>query len=135
MPHSGASIASAGLHVDARVAGAHEQRVRLGGRQARVERAVDEQAPDLLVRDGADEVLDVHAAVAERAALLVGLGDLGGEGDDAFKAGLHLGGGHGRAPVFSNAKGLRQRIQRGVRARRRPHRLTARTIDTLSGDP
>ena len=87
------------LHVDARVAGAHEQRVRLGGRQARVERAVDEQAPDLLERHGADEILDVDAAVAERAALLVGLGDLGREGDDAFEAGLHLGRwSRGRAP-------------------------------------
>ena len=38
-----------------------------------------------------DEVLDVDAAVAQRAALLVGLGDLGGEGDDAFQAGLDLG--------------------------------------------
>ena len=50
MPHSGASIASAGLHVDARVAGADEQRVRLGGAQPGLERAVDEQAPDLPVR-------------------------------------------------------------------------------------
>ena len=33
----------------------------------------------------ADEVLDVDAAVAQGAALLVGLGDLGLEGDDAFE--------------------------------------------------
>ena len=45
-----------------------------------------EQAPDLLVGHLADEVLDVDAAVPQRATLLVGLGDLGGEGDDALEA-------------------------------------------------
>ena len=60
--------------------------MRDGGRHAGLEGVVHEQAPDLLERDGADEVLDVVAAVAEGAALLVGLGDLGGEGDDAFEA-------------------------------------------------
>ncbi len=87
-PHSGASIASAGLHVHARVAGAHRQRVRFGGGQPGLEVTVDEQAPHLLVGDGADEVLDVHAAIAQRASCSVGLGDLGGEGDDAFEARL-----------------------------------------------
>jgi hypothetical protein len=77
-----------GLHVDARVARADGQGMRLRGRQARLRGAVDEQAPDLLERHAADELLDVDAAVAERAALLVGLGDLGGEGDDALEAGL-----------------------------------------------
>ena len=65
--------------------------MRLGGRQAGLEGAVDQQAPDLLEADLADEVLDVDAAVAQRAAVLVGLGDLGGEGDDALEAGLDLG--------------------------------------------
>ena len=37
-----------------------------------------------------DEVLDVDAAVAQRAALLVGLGDLGREGDHALEARLDL---------------------------------------------
>ena len=78
------------LHVDAVVARAHGQRVRFGRGQAGLEAAVDQQAPDLLVGDGADEVLDVDAAVAQRAALFVGLGDLGGEGDDAFEARLDL---------------------------------------------
>ncbi len=87
-PHSGAEHRERGLDVDARVAGAHRERVRLGGRQARLERPVDEQAPDLLERDAADELLDVDAAVAQRAALAVGLCDLGGEGDDALEAGL-----------------------------------------------
>ena len=79
------------LHVDARVAGADGQRVRLGGRQAGQEGAVHQQAPDLLEGHRADQVLDVDAAVAERAALLVGLGDLGREGDDALEARLDLG--------------------------------------------
>ena len=61
-----------------------------GGRPGQ-ECAVDEQAPDLLEGDVADEILDVDAAVAERAALLVGLGDLGRERDDALEAGLDLG--------------------------------------------
>ena len=64
--------------------------MRFGGRQARFEAAVDEQAPDLLVGDRPDEVLDVDAAVAQRAALSVGLGDLGREGDDALEARLDL---------------------------------------------
>ena len=79
-----------GLHVDAGVARAHGERVRLGGGRPGLKRAVDEQAPHLLVGDGADEVLDVDAAVAQRAALAVGLGDLGGEGDDALEARLDL---------------------------------------------
>ena len=42
----------------------------------------------LLEGDRADEVLDVDAAVAQRAAVAVGLGDLGGEGDDALETRL-----------------------------------------------
>ena len=87
-PHSGASIASAACTSTRGSPERTVQRVRLGRRQARLERAVDEQAPDLLEGHLADEVLDVDAAVAQRAALLVGLGDLGGEGDDALEAGL-----------------------------------------------
>ena len=78
------------LHVDAVVARAHGQRVRFGRRQAGLEAAVHQQAPHLLVGDRADQVLDVDAAVAQRATLFVGLGDLGGEGDDAFEARLDL---------------------------------------------
>ena len=47
--------------------------------------AVDEEPPDALVGDRPDEVLDVDAAVAQRAAVAVGLGDLRGEGDDALE--------------------------------------------------
>ena len=38
----------------------------------------------------ADELLDVDAAVAERAALAVGLGDLGLDGDDALETRLEV---------------------------------------------
>ena len=65
-------------------------RERLGRRQARAELAVDQQAPDVPEGDLADEVLDVDAAVAQRAAFLVGLGDLGLEGDDALEAGYEV---------------------------------------------
>ena len=64
--------------------------MRLGGRQPGLQRAVDEQAPDLLERHGPDQLLDVDAAIAQGATLPVGLGDLGGEGDDALEAGLHF---------------------------------------------
>ena len=59
-------------------------------RQARLERLVDEQPPHLLERHVPDELLDVDAAVAQRAALAVGLCDLGLEGDDACEAGAVL---------------------------------------------
>ena len=49
--------------------------------------AVDEQAPDLLERVAADELLDVDAAVAERRSLAVRLGDLRLERDHAFEPG------------------------------------------------
>ena len=88
-----------GLHVDPDVAGVHRQRERLGRRQAGVELVVDEQAPDVAERDPADEVLDVDAAVAQRAAFLVRLGDLGLEGDDALEARLEVGGLRRPVPV------------------------------------
>ena len=86
-PHSGAEHRQRSLDVDARVAASGRSAAcgSAGGRPGS-KRAVDEQAPDLLERHRADEVLDVDAAVAQRAALLVGLGDLGGEGDDALEA-------------------------------------------------
>ena len=58
--------------------------MRLGGREAGLERAVDEQAPDLLERHAAHQLLDVDAAVPQGAAFPVGLGDLGREGHDAL---------------------------------------------------
>ena len=60
-----------------------------GGRPGLVG-AVDQQAPDLLERDPADDLLDVDAAVAQRGPFLVGLGDLGLERDDALEPVVHL---------------------------------------------
>ena len=77
----------AGLHVDADVAAVDGQRERLGRRQAVAELAVDQQRPHVAERDlPVDQILDVDAAVAQRAAVLVRLGDLGGEGDDALES-------------------------------------------------
>src|SRR5215211_3204685 len=75
-PHSGASIARA-----------HRECVRLGGRQPGIERAVHEQAPDLLEGHLADEVLDVDTAVAQGAALFVGLRYRRPKGDYSLEAG------------------------------------------------
>src|SRR6478736_2336623 len=65
-------------------------RIRLGGRQPGRERIVDEETPDVPVRDMADQFLDVNAAVPERAAFLVRLGDFRLEGDDPFKSWLEV---------------------------------------------
>ena len=61
------------------------QRVRLGGREARLERTVDQEAPHLLEGDDAHEVLEVDAPVAQRAALAVGLRDPRVERHDIFQ--------------------------------------------------
>ena len=85
-----------GLDVDPDVAGVHRDGERLGGRQPGVEAAVDQQAPDVPEGHVTDQVLDVDAAVAERAALLVGFGDLRLERDDSFESGYEVG--HRAAP-------------------------------------
>ena len=97
-PHSGASIASAACTSTrgspVRTVSGHGS---AGGRPGQ-EGAVHEQSPDLLEGHVPDEVLDVDAPVAERAALLVGLGDLGRKRDHALEAGANLlvgGGCHG----------------------------------------
>ncbi|OPZ52618.1 MAG: hypothetical protein BWY91_02244 [bacterium ADurb.BinA028] len=86
------------LHVDADVAGVDRQRERLGGRQARLERAVDKQPPYLAERHLVDEVFDVDPAVAQGAAFLVGFGDLGLAGDDPLQTRLE--------PVFGGGERL-----------------------------
>ena len=86
-----------GLDVDADVAGVDGDGERLGGRQAGVEGAVDEQAPDVAEGDVADQVLDVDAPVPECAALLVRFGDLRLERDDSFESGYEVG--HQAAPL------------------------------------
>jgi hypothetical protein len=68
------------------------QRVWFRGRHPRQQFAVHEQPPDLLKRHIPDQVLDVHASVAERSTGSVRLGDLGGEGDYALEARLNFGG-------------------------------------------
>jgi hypothetical protein len=71
------------------------QRERLGGRQPVAEPAVDQQRPhvtegDLLIH----QIFDVDAAVAQRAAVFIRLGNFGGEGDHAFQAGDKVFGDH-----------------------------------------
>ena len=86
------------LHVDPDVAGVHRDRERLGRRQPGVELAVHQQAPDVAEGHPADEVLDVDPPVAQRAAFLVRLGDLGLEGDDALQPRLEVLG-HAHSPT------------------------------------
>ena len=69
----------------------HRQGERLGGRQAGAEAPVDQQRPHVAEGHLADQVLDVDAAVAQRATFLVWLGDLGLEGDHAFQARFEVG--------------------------------------------
>ncbi len=77
------------LEVGHVAAGPHLE-LAVGRREARLERAVDEQPPHLLEGDAADELLDVDAAIAERSALAVGLGDLRLDRDDAGQAGREV---------------------------------------------
>jgi hypothetical protein len=56
----------------------------------RLEVVVDQQPPDVLVRDVADELLDVDAPVAELTALAVWLGDLRLDRDDPLQTGLEV---------------------------------------------
>jgi len=92
-PHAplGAQHRQAALHVHARVAAAYGERPRLRGRKTGLQGAVDQQAPDLLERDDPHEILDVDAAVAQRAAFLVRLRDLRGKGNDSLEPGLDVG--------------------------------------------
>ncbi len=75
----GGELGEGALHVDPHVTGAHRQREGLGGRQAGVQRLVDEQPPHLLERHVADELAQVDPAIAQDAAVAIGLGDLGDE--------------------------------------------------------
>ena len=87
MPSIGASIATRGLHVGADVAGVDRDVVGLGGRQARARSAPSISRPQTFSNGTRPTMLlDVDAAVAQRRAFLVGLGDLGLERDDALEA-------------------------------------------------
>ena len=79
------------LRVHPHVTGADWEVHRLGWRQAREERVVDEQSPDVPEGHVADEFLDVHSPVAERPAFLVRLCDLGLERHNAFESRLEIG--------------------------------------------
>src|SRR5439155_26881157 len=79
-----------GLEVRRRVACETRGLVRLRVRHLRVEVVVDQEPPDILVRVVPDEVFDVDAAVAERAAFTIGLGDLRLDGDDPLEAWLEV---------------------------------------------
>ena len=109
------------LEVGGRLAGQARGLVGLGVRHLRLEVVVDEEAPDVLVRVVADELLDVDAAVAERAALAVGLGDLRLDGDDALEPGLEVVGSltarmypRGRATAAAAGCAGRQTMTTGV---------------------
>lgn len=115
-----------GLHVDADVARVHRDGEGFGGRQAGVERTVDQQAPHVPEGDVADQVFDVHPPVAERSAFLVGLGDLRLERDDTFESGYEIG--HQAAPQI-----VRTRAAPGVI--RGPARSSPLMPGTADGHP
>ena len=92
-----------GLEVGRRVPGQAAALVRLCDRQAGLEALVDEQAPHLLEPVAADQLLDVDAAVAQRPAVAVRLGDLRLERDDALEPWLEVV--HRAGPYLSGARG------------------------------
>ena len=78
-----------GLHVDPDITGAEGG----GGgvdRQLRAELVVDQQRPDVLEADAADQIVDVDAAVPQRPAVPIGFGDRGVEGDHTLQAGYEV---------------------------------------------
>ena len=88
-PHAG-ETGDLGLRIGRRAPREGRRLVRIRLRHARLEALVDEEAPDLLVRNVADELLDVDAAVPERATLAIRLGDLRLDRDDAFESRLEV---------------------------------------------
>ena len=88
--HSPERCAVDRLHVGGRVAREVTRGVGRGRLQAGLRVVVDEESPDLLERDAADEILDVDAPVAQCPAVAIGLCDLRLEGDDALEARLEL---------------------------------------------
>ena len=80
--------------------------MRLGRRQSRLQLSVDEQPPHLLERDVADELLDVDAAIAQRATRPVRFSDLGRERNYAFEAGLNFAGCCHRVVLLAQVGGL-----------------------------
>jgi amidase len=64
----------------------------LGRWEPRQQVPIHQQTPHLPEGDGADDVLDVDAAITERSSRSVWLRDLGGEGDYALETGLDFAG-------------------------------------------
>jgi hypothetical protein len=83
-------VSDLGLEVGGRVPGQALRHVRLGVGHLRVDVVVDQEAPHVLVRIAADEVLDVVAAITERAALAIRRRDRGFDRHDAFESGLEV---------------------------------------------
>ena len=120
----GAEMGGGRLQVGHGVAGRALVDVRIRRLEAREERLVDEQAPDLLEGLPADELLDVDAAVPERPSLAIRLGDLRAERDDALEPFLdlvHSAGIYLNAPLGSRAGRVSGRHgEDGSRGRMRP---------------
>ena len=95
------------LNVDADVAAVDRQRERFGRRQTVPEPTVDQQPPHVTEGDPVgDQVLDVHAAVAQRAAVLVGFGDLCLERHHARQPGSEILRHRSHAPILAPAPGV-----------------------------
>src|SRR5262249_3142341 len=84
LPHA-REVGDLGLQIGRRVAGQALRHIRLRVGHLRVDVPVDEEAPDVLVRVAADELLDVVAAVTEGAAHGVGRRDRRLDRYDAFE--------------------------------------------------
>ncbi len=79
-----------GLEIGGRVPGQALGHVRLGVGHLRVDVVVDEQPPHVLVGVAADELLDIDASIAERAALPIGGGDRRLDRDDPLETWLEV---------------------------------------------
>jgi len=60
--------------------------VGLGGEQSWIEAAINQESPDTLERDVANEILNVDSAIAKSSAFAVGFGDFSRECDYALQA-------------------------------------------------
>src|SRR2546423_11105730 len=101
--------------------------MRLRRRHSRLVGPVDQESPHLLERHLPDEILDVDPAVAEGVPLLVRLGDLGVEGDDAFEARGNLEQlGHSASFTVSGPEDLR------IKGRRSPAAVSSAPVAILS---
>src|SRR6266851_5029350 len=84
LPHTG-EPRRLGLEIRGRIASQARRLIRLRIRHLRAQVVVDEEAPDVFVRDVPDKRLDVDTPVAERPTLAVGLHDLRLDGNDTLE--------------------------------------------------